>query len=679
MTVHSDSLPKVPSPDAPSAADGIASASPSPSYLMRAAKRLDLALYHWLESEPEFERSDAGEKRRLDRSIRHHTGIVLFSCVLLMLMGPVLTPWGVILLAIIIVVALIALHLARLRLYSLLDIDTALSAQLRHTTKQRSDACHSLLAARLAEGKGLLKYNVFAWLTFVQPISFQNIWWWTLFIGVTNTEYIHSVALDAAGSTVPLQAGHLASVEDLTGKILATLVISAVAFIATNLVSHLLDLRDNFQLIRSRVDEANSAVGRLDKSLRSHIDNLSETSESSLDTLRAVMKTLEVGGRWIELKQRLTNKKVRDLWLRAVGMLDNLGHQIDFGSKDKIEPFLASVLGQFLQSQGQLLNTTQHRVVTKYENLGQMANELMELARHDSEMVVYALLVLPPLRYLNYNGSYRFGRPTLAKWAEENSRRELRSSTWWNYLNTNREIAVAPRVHVKRYFLSVALHGHVKDVADSVEQVKRTVLEADAFEDPAFRVFNEILPVRSSSVTSQLRLHVLCDGDRLPIAYLPATDDYLSWSEAGARLRQWREAGASENAALQFVVREQKDDFPVTVAGAQWLTLGEVLGTVFHKRETAWVLECEQRLDPHLSFLIDKDTMKLKDFFAIGKPNGGEVKWLLCLRSLYDRDFDVADVEIVYPESRDRWEVVKRELDQVFVHLPSQCRPVLIE
>lgn len=687
-------------------------ATPTPT----AVKRLSLALYDRLDYEPGFVHSEQGYRKAADSSIRKYTGYVLLCCVV-----PVIAIAGLFrgtsttdlfYLCGVLSGTLTATFLFRSICAGILRIPEELDVLRDKSGEQREQHCRAILsescAAPLRWGslrawfRGAARRAARkAWprLAFVQPFSFQNIWWWSLILGVLRIAF--------AFVEDPGQRDLNKYAQDVT----AALIISAIAFIASNLVGQLLYVRDRFQAVQDKVEAANTRVAALtidvernatmltDKlsheaqsltstlrqqstdltdTLRANVSDVQRTMHSSLRVLELVTNSLNAGEQWRELRRHLdTQGEVSALWEKLIQMLEKFASQVQAGGDD-LRPFLAMVLGHFLESQGTLLNTHQRRVMTKFVNLSRMVHSIMTSAANspDSRWVAYGLFVLPPLKFLNYNGSYRATTPTAAKWESEEAERGLTDIAWWRYLDQNLSSRSGDsKLSVKRYFLAVTLADKLERIATDLEAEKETIIPDGAFDNPAYRALPEIRGVRAASVKYQLNRYVLCDERRIPLAIDPASvsedERYVLWESVGSRL------GVSDGDArpllkVQFQFAENPPPLTPVLEGkgAMWLRFGEVLGTVFHRPGHAWVIDYDQTRDSNLSALVDPISMKPKDFFALGAraSDQDEIEWKLCLRSTYDRDFDVADVEIVHSgaDAR-RWNDVVEELNHIFV------------
>jgi len=97
-----------------------------------------------------------------------------------------------------------------------------------------------------------------------------------------------------------------------------------------------------------------------------------------------------------------------------------------------------------------------------------------------------------------------------------------------------------------------------------------------------------------------------------------------------------------------------------------------LLGKVFHKESNCFIREiaAEQLTAEPLSvigkLLKDADTQKPYDYFAARCLQTKE--WLFCLRMRYDKDFDVAILEILYASDKNlaRMEKTKDDLNMLF-------------
>lgn len=130
--------------------------------------------------------------------------------------------------------------------------------------------------------------------------------------------------------------------------------------------------------------------------------------------------------------------------------------------------------------------------------------------------------------------------------------------------------------------------------------------------------------------------------------------------ENGLPVKEKREI---EGIIKQKYVIEDKNN--VGTLKGEWKTLAEVIGTIYHKPSCCFVREFEK--DDFEKHLIHNELKKPLDYFAI-KKNGD---WKFCLQTLYDKSFDIANIEIfhdgiVEKGNLGRWQDVKKKLDLIF-------------
>ncbi|MFZ1220096.1 MAG: hypothetical protein WAO00_12445 [Chthoniobacterales bacterium] len=480
------------------------------------------------------------------------------------------------------------------------------------------------------------KYRLHAGL-YINLFSLRHIWLWTLFAG-------------CAGASLTFLTTGSNNATVFTQDLLRALIIALVAYIATNVVREMLDMRVRYLRSVQRLEDIDQLLDTRQKSITEQVQSFNSTADHFSSQADIIIATTSIFGVEALLNKmlRTTNAIDSDLIRKA---FENIGKEARFISDrltaidgphaeqirrlylNVLNPYVEAELREFAMLGGGKLRalSREQGIVTRFSVAGKMVEGL--LTAKDLNVTFHALLVIPPARFLNYRAPEGF--------ADEWKSLTGGDRNWESYLAAN--MAVAQTGLVERQFLSIG--GDTDMLKDSPEAKM----------------------LRSTYVKKQLELWVLCKNrsplrvkckDKKPIK---DGEDYI-------------EAGSDSNGDEWKYVLQEKPE-----GNGPWIRLDEVIGTMYHGPKKCYVREIDAehfvRPGGEIGKLLkDPETKKPLDYFAARDISG---KWVFCLRMRYDRDFDVAILDFLYPGdiSRVAWEETERHLKMLF-DSSDECTPI---
>lgn len=469
------------------------------------------------------------------------------------------------------------------------------------------------------------------WHIYVNLFSLRHIWLWTLIVASTAT----TIDYLAKGET-----GAMAFTQELARALL----ISLVAYIATNVVKEMLDMRARYQQSLQTMEQITATLNSQYEAIDGQTRKVNEATVQLGDQVNSVdkmTKALSAQAESIVANTQL-EKGIKSLLREAAShqgtdqqsklsaavfkAFENFGKEanaiaerISGIKNDTIRQMYLNALNPYLQTELDAFDSHNESpknrgIVTRFSAVGQMVRSLL-VNCNELNVTFHALLVIPPARFLNYSHPPGF----TDRWADL----WLGDKDWNDYLCEN--FGVAQKGLVQRQFL-VVTDGNGKNG----------------------NLSSEMMALSKKNITTQLGLWVECkDGS-------PVTN-----AKSGTDGKKW--------------YRMEKDK----PESGSWERLADILGKVFHKesncfiREIAAELLTAEPLSGIGKLLKDADTQKPYDYFAARCKQTKE--WLFCLRMRYDKDFDVAILEILYAseQNQSEWGKTKDDLNALFPDSPS--------
>jgi hypothetical protein len=461
-------------------------------------------------------------------------------------------------------------------------------------------------------------------LLFISPFAYKYIWWWSLVASIAAVMMETFAQLRDGTSEHPLDVGV---------SLLKAFLIAILAYIATNIIRELLALRSKYVEAQQSAGDLRTVIDDCVGQMRSNAGNMRDEMQHN------VGKMQEIVG------------KVQDIVPKAV---DTLTAALSLAESQIGLKGLAEEINKASGSESAFQGFTQ--------NLSAQVNNFCHQLREVEDNVI-KLLILSVLNQciadhnsiLNTSKKHLLVRfSTLAKTAEQivnaskncdnieyyaslaippahflnKTRGEaVGDSDWEGYLNSNIINSLAG-VKQKRYFLSI----------DKIDQYNNLSSEARL-------LAHEI-------VNSQLRSRVQASE----------TENQPGWRAGTKRLVP---VANGTGASRKYVIEE---DGPAT-----WPTLADVLDATYHAPSCCFVREFNSAQFEEL--MTDQETRKPYDYYAV-RRNGD---WTFCLESRYDKDLDVADMQIYHGGMKEspaqgNWPLVKMKLDRIFVTGTNQPR-----
>jgi hypothetical protein len=445
---------------------------------------------------------------------------------------------------------------------------------------------------------------------FFTPFSYRYIWWWTLIVGITSAEMEYFVQLTtSADQHVALHPS------DLGISFMRALIISVIAYIATNIIRELLYLREHY--IEGKVE-----AEKLSQTLK----DVSPTITRTYGVLAAAVGVLGIGVKLQKFTKALEGQDAalhdqsRKFLENVSGTIDNFVEQLEKSPDNNVKLWLRVVLNRYIQTQREILNTDQKRILTLFSDLARITRELVgsthPLYRIDDlsrGLEFFALLVIPPVKFLNFKDKEYIG-----------------DTDWESYLMGN-ILHSSGGVRQNRYFLSI----------DAKPTEMRNASE-------------EAIELLHDEVGKQLRWYVQVKDDQIEVS---------SNDRRSVKIPCTEEVDVEGVKRRRYVIREHKG------TEGEWQSLSSVIGTIYHVKGSCYVREFS-KAQYESNLIDDKGSQKPLDYFAIKKDG----VWKLCLQTRYDKSFDVAYIDIFHEgmdDARDgtasaRWEELKLKLDKIF-------------
>ena len=526
---------------------------------------------------------------------------------------------------------------------------------------------------------------------FIAPFSFRTIWWWTLIFGLLIISAQYMGKLDITGNLNEEEFLNFAS------QFAATVVVSVLAYIATNIIRELIQIRDDYSELRLEYNKTTqSSQSMLDNALVLRDEfhesgtRLQRSSRAAEETLKRSLEVIFGGTTLLKFYDRFDQRSSAAKNQRVL-FIENLTKSIENflvqmeapGEDQRVELFLVTALNEYLAGLTKELDTEKKHLITRLENLGSIAQSLVRLSadgQHPIELPegyqieYYALYVLPPERWFNYENKLSIG-----------------PQNWERYLEGNIEAAKA-KVIQKRYFLSLDLTQEEQNVLNFIEAFSKQDT-ASVVRTPVhtmlIKAWEEISEIHSKNVKEQLKKYVRINET----TGIPDKVRILSNEATGEVVKEYKD---NDRENIKYDIRDTRD--PKNT----WKLLGEVLSNIYHSSCCCFVRE--YKFGDYAQALADPDFNKLVDYYAIGfrkiessetddvnnsgkripnKKDAEDFEWKICLKTRYDKTFDVAEIRILHGPDNEAlgkdWNDVQKELNRIFFNTNDEGRIVPIE
>lgn len=479
------------------------------------------------------------------------------------------------------------------------------------------------------------RFRAWLFLTLINPFSLRQLWWWTLVIGFYRAleKYIgqSNVKFDPLAFT------------EFTNSFLAALLTSIIAYIATNVIRELLQLREKYV---EGIEGIKNTTGDISRDIENHNKKIEETTISIVDSAKIIAEAanpikesslkinegyvninralLSIGGiepiitftsKIIEYVRMLQSDKyvakfistseyfVKSLGNYASNLTSTLfptNHSPSINIESRLA--LTSSFASLLKSKIETLNKKKS-ILTSWTNLGTITAELLEtfFSQDESDIEFYALQLKSPQEYLHY------------LWDGINDQKKLE---WEKYILTNIKYAREGK-NVYRYFVVMDNDNILKANKFYNGTQKKVPIEISSLESST--IMKEIKKEYFSSVPLESLQNHLKDN---------SINDSIKSSEPEGNCNSIR--------------------------------LYEILEQVIHKKGHCFIRNYDD--DDYINLLIDynifdnaNSSNKPFDYLAFRRKtieNKHFINdWLFCLESRYDCDLDIADIKMFYEEA----------------------------
>jgi hypothetical protein len=433
-------------------------------------------------------------------------------------------------------------------------------------------------------------------------------------------------------ATLPQATGVLPTAEELADfakNLLNCFVIALVAYIATNVVREMLQMRIRYQDGVDKVVEIDKALSNRQTSVVEQNEALNEvtrTLKNQVMTIASSTGIIEFAGLLRLMLEKCEPKLLglietafKNISKEAQAVHDRLQAMAGYG--DQLQRMYLHVFNPYVEAELKAFALSQDGsdatygagresggIVTRFSVAGEMVRGL--LGAEGLGVTFHALLVIPPVRFLNY------GHPP--GWKHMWQDLFAGDQHWQRFLQANYDAAESGIV--ERQFLSLTCNS----------------------EGELEKLPHELRSLTSQLIERQLKLWVRCNNGVPSLVEKPN-------AVANGR-REW------------YAMAEKPGE-------GEWLQLADLIGSRYHEKGKCFVREIPATefidSDSRIGTLLRDRTRtgKPMDYFAARQKESKD--WLFCLRMRYDDDFDVAILDILYPGRQD-WNALKNDLDFLF-------------
>ncbi len=466
----------------------------------------------------------------------------------------------------------------------------------------------------------------------VIPFTFRTIWIWTLIFGVATVFTADDLSIDIHSKINP------SSFNLLTSGLLKAIIISIIAYIATNIIHELLQLReqyvkglDEMRSLEETIESSNDEM----KSLKDTIGNSSNVMSGLLEQSKTALNYADASHSITEFIDNANDEIIKTQALNYVDALASLTKAMTSKIKhidNKIHLSLLSSYKSLLDDQAK--RTIEGKpILTTWNNLGTISKNLVKNIHGNFrngdgyELVFYALQLKSPALFVN-----AYFEPNNSEWIEFIN---------FNIINN----------HVNRYFAVIndSVNTWVRNkIIDSLKV--GTEKNSNIFKE--FPYYNEL----DSISENKIKLTI----NSIDYYYNKNRIDTLKNSK--------------ERTEELLFLETPNDNF-------EKIALKELLNNVIHEEGTCMIRKFNENelkdllIDNEINASNKDYTDKLIDYLAILKQNNdGTSEWVYCVKSIYDKDIDTAKVEFLFGKDSSEenatfnkhWENTKKKLDEIF-------------
>jgi hypothetical protein len=488
------------------------------------------------------------------------------------------------------------------------EFQSVLDDEVEESTVSNSEAIWRVAA------RGLRRFFFRCWirLNFFTPFNYKFIWWWTLIAGVATAEMDYLAQAYGPSPNKP---------SDLWLSFMRAIVISVIAYIATNIIRELLYLREDYSSSVTSVRESNRTADELKSTLSSfrneeipQLINISKIAIGTSDIADSIKELLE---KTTEQQDDNLLKQSEVFVFNLKAVINNFINQITQPSDPFVKQCVLLTLNRYLVNEADILGDTRKRVISQFSTLADIGKELIQSSYRETEVVqpdpdnyeFYGLMVIPPVKFLNYD-----------------ERGHKDDDKWQQYLLTLIQ-AAQRQIPVKKYFLSLT--------ANDRKELLRMQMENET--SP------EAYDLHSEEIYKQLDRFVKVGANGIP------------------------ECEAVRAGALEKKYTIEEGPKPDT----GWRRLGDVIHDTYHMPDHCFVREFS--MDQFMDSLWDNKRKLPLDYFAVRKNE----EWVFCLKTRYHKNLDAADIEVFHDGMSEEWTTVKAKLNCIFFpHHDSGIFPI---
>lgn len=447
-------------------------------------------------------------------------------------------------------------------------------------------------------GKRTGRFKIWKRLVTISPFSIKTIWMWVIIFG-----------LFAAYAEVDFnQAITYAVLNKFEISFLRTMIVAVVSFIATNIITDLIALKDEY--IKGK-----EKVSQLTKDISVSADNLKNDINASNTLIKDITSQIKNQKFFAPLQkeydsfQRVKSEKYNPSSERLNKSFEQyselLSKQIGIlGSRLTGNPVIDLWILTGLKSAAELRVTqlqNENSMTTLFEVFGNIIADCLEnfdASDDKNQTEVYTVFALPPDRYLNYNGN------------------DPLSKNWKEYLDKNIEAAKQ----------GVAIHRHFLSFKNSSQQIEALAGE-------------EGKELGHEEVRQKWNEKYWVNNDGTPF-----------YNETISRYQK-----SNETTGRTDLISKP---------------LFEILSSTYHCPNCCKLIEVDLTKN-WKDILYSEKYKKPVDYFALKTKDKGDKKgeWIFCFKTYYDKGFNAAIVEFWHDfhAEDEKWQGIKNELDRLFI------------
>jgi hypothetical protein len=436
----------------------------------------------------------------------------------------------------------------------------------------------------------------------ISPFSIRQIWWWTLIIGIYKalTSQVNPLYLATDFKYIDVNG-----INSFVEQLLTSLIIAIVAYIATNVIKELLDLREAYV---KGIDSIKDKTNKLATTISSSI-NVMKGGSSLITFHENILKLVKtIDSTLVKLIIDLSNslrakidEYVSIIQIKITHDSDNIDGRSGVA--------LISTFEQFIQKKNTEIRD-HNSIITSWTNLGEITGKLFErlLNNGGDQLEFYALQLKSPLQYI----SYIFGK-------DDDQTPEYLE--WQKYLLSN--IKHADTGSIYRYFASI----------DKIEDLKEEYRKWNV--DIEEIGLKEVTSIKSETIKRELRMQIKVNINN---------KNHID----------------PDTTKISTIIRKNSDGAS-DQDGWKEKTIAELLNEVIHSnREPGHCFIRQFDLKDYMNLLVDYEfednqngnkSNKLYDYIAF-RDGKKPAEWLFCLESRYDKDLDLAYIKIFFKDDK---------------------------